>query len=279
MTFSSLSKSCESQIWVAALQRENANALLELYEVSGVEVLPTDDFIWVKGLWSASISGTPKEEHAQRLEKLVRGLYGARIYELGRDGLLFPIGKRVPTGTAPEGDWNLLVDWLEVSMPSSRLVGKSPAPSVAFSLTRVENLSPDRLNGVPSMEPSLLLCSLQHWHDFATTTADVRLHPLAFAFEPGVGVLVRGNPLPSIPGKLFSMVNNIALPVGWTWLPRLSVETLVATLGLSSDEIGVLLEDQTWHRISNLSFVKANRSSVRETVSHANRIGGNHGPQ
>jgi hypothetical protein len=115
-------------------------------------------------------------------------------------------------------------------------------------------------------EPSLLLTNLEEFNGFAVTAAQVRLERLQFAADDQGRVLVRGEPLPPLPGRRFVLHGSVAVPAGLAWHPAVSAEVLARRFGVSVDALVVWNEDGTITRLHAEQFVPATRSAARMTA-------------
>ena len=95
-------------------------------------------------------------------------------------------------------------------------------------------------------------------------TRAVRLASLQFAADEQ-RALVIGHPLPPLPGTRLAIVENVAVPLGWTWMPSLS-PTDVRTILDAGDDFVLWLPEEPIEFIAKNSFVAASRSAVRLTV-------------
>ncbi len=196
--------------------------------------------LWVQG-----------PELDQELDQLLRSLPGVRFTVL-EDGQLIRSGSSVPQGWLPEGPWKPLADWLGVRAPSAGLPGRSDR-RIPLILRR----------GGPISQANVLLTTLENWHHYATKAPQVRLSQLSFALSEDQEVLVRGSPLPAIPGTRFVETEGVAIPAGWTWDPPVDVQVIQALLGLTSEHLALLKPDGSWERLPAEAFVYATRSAVR----------------
>ena len=83
------------------------------------------------------------------------------------------------------------------------------------------------------------------------------------------GVIVRGTPLPPIPGTQWTLDDGIATPAGLTWSPPVDAATLQQVLGLAAGEIALLRPDGTFDRLAADHWVRASRSAIRGTLETA----------
>ena len=233
--------------WALCLAREDAGALAALRLMPGVEVAEAGQEIWLRG--------PPGDERlAAKLSALPAG---ARYERLAQDQLRL-IDRRIPARRLPVLSWRPLPAWLRVELPAAALPGIKPAP-VPLRLTRSSD----------EREPGLLLTGLDEFWRFAEQAARVRLEPLQFAADADGQVLVRGRPLPPLPGRRFAVHAGVAVPAGLTWQPAVSPEVLGRCFGVSGDALVLWSEDGTITRLHGEQFVPATRSAVRATSGKA----------
>jgi hypothetical protein len=118
---------------------------------------------------------------------------------------------------------------------------------------------------------ALLMTSLAEWREFALNAPEIRLRQLRFAVDEVGNVIVRGKPLPPLPGRQFVLHGNIAVRAGFIWEPAVSADVLSRRLGLATDALALFHEDGTFSRIEAEQFVPATRSAVRETAELVTR--------
>jgi len=243
--------------WVICIKPTDAECLAPLRLIRGIEVAEKEPFIWVRG------SNSDEE-----LELLIRALPAVARYELSSGNRLRNLASRIPAETLPLLNWQLLSRWLRVQLP-----GNYVPQSIRWG-EREEGLSPFRpvpLRIVRSAEErsiDLLMTRLSDWCDFALSAPEVRLRQLRFAVDADGNVVVRGKPLPPLPGRQFVLHANIGIQAGFMWEPAVSAEVLVRRLGLSTDALALFHEDGTLSRIEAEQFVPATRSAVRETIAN-----------
>lgn len=236
--------------WVICLAPADAASLAPLRLTRGIEVAEKAPFIWLRG--------NHTDEH---IEPLLRALPAVARYELLPNNRLRRLELRIPSETLPALPWQPLSAWLRVQMP--------PAPRSADS----EDALPQTvaLHIVRSNEertPELLVTDLREWQAFAQSAPEIRLRQLRFAADGTGNVVVRGRPLPPLPGTQFVLFSNIAIKAGFTWEPAVSAEVLARRLGLSPEAVALFHDDGTFTRIEGEQFVPATRSAIRETAAH-----------
>ena len=237
--------------WAVRLQRvdgDQSQSLWPLRLVPGVEILERDDSVWLRGT---------KLETADQ-SKIV-ALPGRRFVVLA-DGQLRAVDQRVPCGYLPEGDWQPVSDWLNVELPTPAWSGKCSA--VALQLVRSAEEKP----------AEFLLTDIRELRRFADRSAMIRLQSLQFALADDGRVLLRGVPLPVLPGRFFVMENNVAVPAGWSWQPAVSAAVVRRVFQLRDDNDLVVWEphpsgqSSSWSRIPAGAFVRVTRSAVRSSA-------------
>ncbi|MEM9941262.1 MAG: hypothetical protein AAF939_06695 [Planctomycetota bacterium] len=257
--------------WVFSIPANEISQLKMLYSVPGLQVLTQDGLVWVavksnrrKGVdrLEGDKSNFPERDiDLGDLPEIIRGIYGAQIYSLHSGSRLIPFGKSVPTTSLPSGQWHDIQDWIELRLPRSACSpGKRAVTQVQLTTQRL------RLEDFQNQTPNLLWTSIENWTHYGVEAAQFRLDPLQFAFDPELGILIRGLPLPPIEGRYFSESDLVAIEFGWHWHPRVSTQTLRQTLDLNDTTLLLLESNGTFHEISMQQFVNARRESIRATA-------------
>jgi hypothetical protein len=229
--------------WAICIAREDAAALGLLRLAAGVEVGDDGASVWLRG--------QPGDE---RLETKLAGLPARDRYEWVPPNLLRPMARRIPSARLPEIPWQPLNAWLQIETPAAALPGNNPA---AIPLRLVRSTS--------ESEPELLLTSLDELKQFAALAAQVRLDRLQFAASAEGSVLVRGRPLPPLPGRRFVLHGGVAVPAGFSWEPAVGAEVLARRFGVSGDTLVLWAEGGTVARLHGEQFVPVSRSALRAT--------------
>jgi len=229
--------------WAIRLAREDAASLAEMRPVAGLEVAAAGTEIWLRG---------PANESLQA--KLFR-LPACARYELIPPNQLRPIDQRIPSNQLPELPWQPLNAWLQVESPVAAFPAQEPR-AVSLRLVR----------STVELEPELLLTSMEEFQRFAARAAQVRLDRLQFAANPAGSVLIRGTPLPPLPGQRFVLHGGVAVPAGFTWQPAVSDEVLARRFAVASEALVLWNEDGTLTRLHGEQFVAATRGAVRATA-------------
>jgi hypothetical protein len=230
--------------WAICIARNDAASLAALRLVTGIEVAEKETQIWVRG-----------QRVDESLEARLSALPAQGRYELTDSKQLREEGRRIPSGRLPELSWVPLNAWLQVEVPVAALPAHEPQP-VPLHLVR----------STSERAPELLLTGLEDFQRFAAQAAQVRLERLQFASDSQGNVLVRGTPLPPLPGKRFVLHGGVAVPAGFVWQPATSDEVLARQFNVSGHDLVLWNEDGTFLRLHGEQFVAATRSAVLATT-------------
>jgi hypothetical protein len=85
-------------------------------------------------------------------------------------------------------------------------------------------------------------------------------------------VIVRGAPLPPLPGVRLVEQDGIAVPAGWTWYPAIDAVVVRELLSLKSEDSARWNTAEGWQRISASDWVQTTRSAVRLTREESRRV-------
>ncbi len=239
-----MSRTDRDRTWAVRMPRAGATAAGRLRAVAGIEACLAGEDLWLHG-----------SEHGEDLEKSLRMLPGAERFLVAADGQLRPIPGSVPRGRLPDGPWVPLAEWFRLELPVAGLGGRM---SRRARLTLVRCFKPEEAN--------LLVVGIEQWEDYAVMAPQVRLDRWQFAAAADKRVLVRGEPLPPLPGRHWIERQGIAVPAGWTWSPPVEPAVVRRLLSLEGDDIALLHPDGTWERVPGGSFCRACRSAARRTA-------------
>lgn len=232
--------------WAGRVAAESVASLGVVRLVAGLQALATEGAIWVRG------PQLDRESEAV----LARVPWEAR-FELLDDGELRRRGRVLPEGTLPAGKWLPLSDFLAARVPSPVLPGNAP-------LRVAVELRP----GAVWREPNLVEVAARDWLAWVETAPQIRLARLSFAWDVKAPehVLVRGTPLPPLPGTRFVEAEGVAVPAGSTWWPQVSAATLRTALGADKPDLAVLHADGTYLRVPRSAWIEATRAAVRSLL-------------
>jgi len=241
-----------SSQWAIRLALADAESLAPLRLTRGIEVAEKDSFIWVRGA------------NDEKLERLLRALPAVARYEVTGGNRLRNLESRIPSETLPALNWQPVSAWLRVQIPLTPTL--SPSDGEREKDRSLCTVSIRIVRSAEERAIDLLVTTVDDWREFAINAAEVRLRNLRFAVDADGNVVVRGKPLPPLPGRQFVVDGNIAVQAGFTWEPGVSADVLCRRLGLSADALALFHEDGTFSRIEAEQFVPATRSAVRETA-------------
>jgi hypothetical protein len=229
--------------WALSVAREDAAALVGLRLRPRIEVGQTGQQVWLRG--------QPADES---LVALLHALPATGRYEWQAPDRLRRLDQRIPSARLPNLQWQPLDSWLLVELPAAALPANIPF-AVALRLMRSGE----------EHEPDLLLTRINEFRNFARQAALVRLERLTFAAAADGRVLVRGTPLPSLPGSRFVLHDGVAVPAGFAWAPGVSKQVLARRFGASPEALVLWYEDGTSSRFHTEHFVPAAPSAVLAT--------------
>ena len=229
--------------WAIYLAREDAAAIGALRLSSGVEVGDVGALIWLRG-----------KSSDERLGTKLAALPARERYEWLASNQLRQIHQRIPGARLPDVRWQPLEAWLQIEIPASAMPADAPRP-IQLRLVR----------DARERTPDLLLTNLDELTRFAKTAAQVRLGHLQFAASNTGDALVRGTPLPPLPGRRFVVCGGVAVPVGFSWTPLVGEDVLARRFAVSGGALVVWNEDGSISRLHEEQFVPLSRSALRAT--------------
>jgi len=113
-------------------------------------------------------------------------------------------------------------------------------------------------------EPALLESSLSLLAEYVSAAPQWRIERWSFAATAGGRVLVRGLPLPPLPGTQWTTLDGICVPAGFAWSPVVEPAVLRRLLQLDTGEIALLREGGAWDRIAAEAWARCSRSALRQ---------------
>ncbi len=235
--------------WALQLLREDAHAMRGLRLQPGLEVCEQGSRVWLRGPTSSS--------------EVVRSLLclpALARFRCDAGGALIPEGARLPVGSLPDGPWGSLRSYLPLD-PQPAQTAPEIRERVPLSLVRAKE----------EREATLLSTTFEAWRAWASSAPAARLASLSFAVSGDGRALIRGLPLPPLPGRRLYEQHGVAAPCGLTWSPAVDSRVVSELFDLLPGEL-VLLGEATCDVISGSAFVVASRSAVRATAEE--RAGG-----
>ena len=230
--------------WAIYIAKEDSVTLASLRLINGIEVAESDGHIWLRG-----------KGGDETLEKKLAALPASERFEWLEANKLRRVDQRVPSRSLPELQWKAIGAWSVVRLPLAAFPADLPT-QVALRLVR----------STDERQPTLLLTSISEFRVFGRNAAVIRLNPLRFAANANSEVLIRGNPLPPLPGRRFVLHGRIAVPAGFSWRPAVAIEVLERSFNILGDAMIVWHEDGTITRLHTEQFISTTRSAVRATA-------------
>jgi len=228
--------------WAMRIPLDSAAAAGLLRCTAGIQALLAPDAFWLRG-----------ELLTEAIDDLLRRIPGDRFTRSkgGEAELLVPVGRKLPVAPLPAGQWMALEQALVLKVPASLTPAAAP-PQVPLCLVASD----------AQAAPNLLLARRQHWSEWVETAPSVRLDPLAFALSDSQAV-IRGTPLPALPGTRYVEAAGVAIPCGFQVSPALDAATLAQVMGLRTGDVALMRLDASCEVLPAEVFVPASRSAVR----------------
>jgi hypothetical protein len=231
--------------WVLRMARTAGPALAPVRLVPDIEVAEADDQLWVRG----------RPAPPELLPHLAALPAEARFDWLASDRLR-PVGSRLADQRLPLLRWESLRQWLRPEGGLVAMPGRRPRP-VALRWV---------LGGVEAV-PDWLATTVHDLTPFLRTAARLRLERLQFAASPDGRILVRGRPLPAVPGTLAVSHGRIAVPAGHHWEPAVDRAVLERSLNLAANEWAWFRSDGTFVRLNAEQFLPLHPAAWRATLA------------
>lgn len=235
-----------SEIWAARVPPSAEGESAELRLDARVMARRVDGALWLRG--------TGLDALLTRRLAALRGSLRGLVDELGH---FRPSGSRVPYCTLPEHGWVPLAEILVPGVRSTNLPGLAPEP-VDLALERSECEATCEMLALP-------FAAFLAW---GLAAPGLRLAPLAFAVADDGRTLVRGKPLPPLPGTLFTIEDEVAVPAGH----RIATRIPRGTFATSAGALVVLGTDGSLQRIPREAFARATHSALRSTAGRLNGV-------
>ena len=215
--------------WALSLRRSQAKVLAKLHDLTDVRIGDLGELVWACG------AGTESE-----VEQILTRVPSGRFFEVVHHDRLRPRGRLLPTGRLPDVRWVPLREWLSIRIPTPAIPGE-------LSGSAELRLVFDHGSPIADSAEELLLCNVEAFRDFLLRSPLHRLRRLRFVVHDARSeVLVRGKPLPSIPGERFVLHAGIATPVRRAWSPPVGASVVRAWLGLRDGNHSALASGWRW---------------------------------
>jgi hypothetical protein len=149
-----------------------------------------------------------------------------------------------------------LSSWAATKPQPAALSGKPPAPAT-LHLVRVATELP----------ATVLLTTARAFAAYAVAAPLVRLRHLRVAASSDGRAVLRGEPLPPLPGQRYAEHEGIAVPCGFGFSPALEPAVVRTLLDISPDDLALFHEDGSYERIDASSLTRASRGAARATLA------------
>lgn len=249
-----------------ALAVEHVAALGRIRTVPGLEICDAtaDGRIW--------IAGHEGDEATCWTRRIPLG----EVFVVQDDARVRRPRERVPCGTLPRGPWVPATRWLAVDLPPSALAGVTHGAAM-LHLVRCDADAPDAHEprdgtsvvraATPTTEATVLCTDLVTFAAYVSTAPLVRLGRVLHAVSEDGRVVVRGAPLPPLPGARCVEHAGIAVPVGWSWRPAIEPEIVRTVFGTGLRDLVLWTADDAAECLRAEDFVPTTRASVRAAVA------------
>lgn len=243
-----------------SLAAEHVAALGRIRTVPGLEICgpAADGRIWIAG------------PHGDDRTCWTRRIPVGDVFDVQDDARVRRPRERVPCGTLPEGPWVPASRWLKVDLPSTALSGV-PHGAASLRLARCDEADPqsDVVPGaaVATTDATVLCTTLDAFAAYVSTAPLVRLQRVLHAVSDEGRVIVRGAPLPPLPGARFVEHAGIAVPVGWSWRPAVESEIVRTVFGTGLRDLVLWTADGAAECVRAEDFVPTTRAAVRAAVA------------
>lgn len=225
------------------VDRSDVGHLSALRVVSGIELLVDADRVWVRGSsWN------------EDLERLLKLISTGDKFWIDAAGLMTRWNETVPCDRLLDGNWRRIDEALSPELPVAGFATRHEL-SVAWRLLRDDE----------PHEASVLKTDWSTWRDYALNAPLVRLNRLTYAASSDGRALIRGVPLPPLPGQYYCEQHGIAVPAGWRLAPKVGSRTLRDIWKLNDDDFVLCEANGSYALIPDDQFVAATRSSIRLT--------------
>ena len=170
-------------------------------------------------------------------------------------GDLVPLAGRVAVRRAPTGPWAALVDFL-TPLPPRPVLPATACAGIEVSLVPSSAAAPARA----------LLATLEALTEWAAAAPRARQARLVFAAAPDGSAIVRGTPLPAVPGTPLHCRGALLLPCGFDLSAHLDASWVEAVLALPTGAMALFTPDGRCHRLEAEAFVPFSLAALRRTT-------------
>ncbi|MFC6269367.1 hypothetical protein [Frigoriflavimonas asaccharolytica] len=240
-----MAKNTENSLkeYFAVLPREKLKILGNIRHWENVQVSSDGEEIWLKNF-----------SQDQAFSPILKIIPDVKIYEL-REGLLFEIGKSVPSRKLSSGLlWNSLQMSINIELPAKNLLQNNVAESFTIKI-------------IPSeieKESNVLIISLEDLDTHISSIPEFRQAKLHWVIADEKVILL-GAPMISLPGKTYWQNGNHFLPSGYDF--QFSILSQEINYKLNSENQFYIFwkKDGRYFLIEKQKFMPLSISSFRKT--------------
>jgi len=228
------------QIARLALAEGESLALLRLEQT--LEIAITEECVWLRG------------DFAGCENRLIQ-LPVVEIFEELPEGMLGFSGSRIPVRKIPAGlEWQPIAEAIRLRPDRSAFPGTAVA-EVALCLVRSRIIRPTGMLGL----------RLEEFSEWVKAAPAIRFQNLTFACSADGQVLVRGHPVPPLPGRRYVLDDGLAIPAGFALDPPLPAAVVRSLVDAKRPGVIRFEENADVDVIDDSLFVPVTRAGVRMT--------------
>lgn len=211
--------------------------------LAGLRAAIQDELVWLRGI-------TP----LQMEDMSIRQLPSLHTYQLDEQERLFPLMGHTPVAKLPPLSWQPLAELIKVTLPASSLPGT------------VFRQHPVQLSlHTPGADAAAILTEWNAFYNWVINAPACRLERTRFALSAEVKVLVLGLPLIPLPGKGYTLQENMLLPEGLHFDPPMITSLVAQHLHVLQHAYILFDKEDHWQEIPYTAFQITTRSAVRLT--------------
>jgi hypothetical protein len=209
----------------------------------GLRAALHNEQIWIRGIAAAATG-----------DRSLSQLPVLHTYLLDGENRLFPAGGLTPVARLSVLDWISLHEFIGLELPASALPG-IVSQKLAISLVQA---------GL-EIKAAALMTTLERWQQYGLNAPLARLERLRFAVSEKGEALIIGTPLPPLPGRTYTLQDDIFLPAGYAFNPP-GIHRIIHSAQNHNGDGHLLFEvDGSCQWIPSSYCVPATRSAIRMT--------------
>lgn len=237
-----------TSVWAARIPVRQSASLGLLRLVPDLQAAFTETAVWIRG---------PQSEDAVARVRLIPH---AELFHVDENDGLRPWCGLLKSGTLPDIRFRSLAEQTLPQIPQARWPS-ARVSRIRLTLVRSEDLRP----------ATILETSLSEWAAWGLSAPRVRLRRWTFAAADNGRALVRGAPLPPLPGQQYWESGDVAIPVGWECSPNISGAVLTDVAAPEPGGLVLLSPDGSADAIPATAFAAATRSALRATLAQVSQ--------